>query len=209
MSITLASKHVPDPIAAQLDSNGYDLLQVGAIHSPGARTRAWAVAGWSPTLNNDGSPRCMTFRNLVTLELRYESARHLDKFSKVAQRLADALVKSLTPTGALIRRTPTVLQVVYRVESLDFPGLLPPLKHGIVTRDERSVLALQLTNGDLPVNDGAEWVGGRSPLAVARAELPEWNAEETSRTVHELVNRLVATGGLHVCSGYQSEVRRA
>jgi hypothetical protein len=189
-----------DIVATTLNANGFEPLQIGAVHSTGGSTRTWAAAAWTPTLNHDATPRCVTRRNLLSLEFRYMSARHLDRFSKVARRLSDTLVKLLATgeTRPLVRLTPTSTQIVYRVETLNFLGFQPPFKNGLQTRDELAVLSLQLTSSDLPV-DGAAWWEGRSPLTVQRDALPEWNSEETSRSIHELVNRLVASGDLRIC----------
>ncbi len=184
---------------------GYEPLQTGATHSAGVSTRAWAAAGWTPTVNPDGTPRPMKFRNLLTVELRYQSARHLDRFSKQARRLSAALVELLASNEPrpLVRLMPTCTQVVYRVETLNFVPLLPAFPHGIQTRDERAVLALQLTSGAVPVDDSATWLEDRSPLSVARLDLPEWSAEQTSRAVHGLIEAWVAKGDLRVCGPYR------
>lgn len=191
-------------IPEQLIANGYEPLQLSATHQPGRSDRTWACCAWRPLLNADGSLRYGERRSLVSLEFRYASARGMDSFSRVARRLSNALVELLAGSEAhpLVRRLPTSLQVIYRLDSVDIAGLQPGFKHGLATRDERSVLSLQAVTDIVPVGDDAEWRDGRSPLNTPRAALPLWDAPAVSAAVHGLVDRWAAQGDLRVCQPY-------
>lgn len=193
--------------AQQLDANGYEPIQLSVTHHAGGRSqRTWGCESFSPLLNKDGTVRYGERRSLATVEFRYMSARHLDSFSRVGRRLSNALVELLSSgeQGPLVRRLPTLVQVIYRAEPVEILDLQPAFKHGVATRDEGSVLALHVVTDTIPVVDVAEWRDGRSPLNVPRASLPLWNSPEVSAAVHGLVERWVAQGDLRICHPYRA-----
>jgi hypothetical protein len=205
-----------DPIAEQLHDNGYEPVQTSSTHnSDGVRTRTWAAVGFHPLLNPDGSRRDYARAlNLVGVVLEPMCTRGGDPFSRHARKFADALVEALASSGALVRRTAASLLVIYRTDGVEAALVDPTVQrrpllypHGVAAKDSSAPLRLAASFRDVPVADGADWVGGRSPLTVARDALPTWSRDVVSRAVAELADAWVAQGRLRVCGGYQEPAR--
>ena len=216
--------------ASKLAANGYEPVPSTVHHGHGSTGHTWAVLGFHPLLKlKDGKRVRIDYApelNVASITLEYASWRGWpESFSPVAARLADALADALTPTvepkrgllrrreepkpRPLIRRTPTSLQLVYRIDgvaaelrdlTLHHRPLLYP--HGLAASDASAVLTLSAGLPSVPVDDGAAWADARSPLTVARNTLPTWNGEAASAAVAGLVDQWVAAGDLRICDRY-------
>jgi hypothetical protein len=212
--------HDPDPIATRLEANGYQpfLISSEVSSDSGSIRREFAVQGFRPILDTDGAMRdWVQAANLSTVTLTYSDAT-MDKFSKIAGRFADAIIEILAPTGALVRRTPTELQITFRddsrlwarLDATEHPyGQL--FEHGLRARDAKSryepSLQLVASNPDLPISaDDPSW-GNRSPLNTPRAELPEWDGPAVSAALERLVDDWARRGDLKVCERYLEPAR--
>jgi len=205
-----------DPIATRLIEHGYDPVATSSeFSSDGSIRREWAAQAFGPIRIPNGSDDYTPPQFLAVVSLQPESP-HEEKFSKVAGKLADALVKLLaTPGGPLVRRTPKSLQFVYRLE-----GIVPPrlddastlyvqqlFQYGLAARDSRETLVLIAGTPEIPVGDDATWLGDRSPLTVARTALAELDEIAASIAIAELVDRFVAAGDIRICGRYLEPAR--
>jgi hypothetical protein len=121
------------------------------------------------------------------------------------------LVKSFTAAdGPLVRRTARSVEIIYRLEATIAPRLddlsisysSELYAHGLIASDCNSTLVLRAGTPDIPVSIDSEWLGARSPLTVARATLPEFDADAASIALADLVERFAAAGDLKVCGRY-------
>jgi hypothetical protein len=205
-----------DPVADQLVSQGYEPFETSLEFSSDHSTRReWAVQTMRPLRVPNGMATDFTPpQNCVVLTFEYASEHWPERYSKIAGRFADALVKLLTASaGPLVRRTQRSLQFVYRLEdvvvqrledpSLSYASELYPA--GLIARDLNATLVLCVGCPQLPVGNEAEWLAGRSPLNTPRAALPEFDATAASIALVGLVERFAAD--LTPCGRYLEPAR--
>jgi hypothetical protein len=213
-------------IDQQLVDNGYAILRTShAVNSDGSSYDTFSVAGYQQQRARPGfyyEPP-----DLATVLFEYMDHRGGDKLTPVAKKFADALVATLariepkrlfrkqrpvdesTPRP-LIRVTDSAVWVIYRKEEGWFDTLRlggrDLFAHGVRARDQGRydpTLALQADTRDVPIDDGAEWLDGRSPLTVPRSALPVWQGEQTSLALFNVVEQWIAAGDLRECEGYK------
>jgi hypothetical protein len=217
----------------QLVNNGYAILRTShAVYSDGTSSDTFSVRGYQHRVRPDGSFNYDP-PDVVTVAFEYMDPRGDDRLTPVAKKFADALVATLagiepkrmfrkqrpvdesTPRP-LVRVTDTSVWIVYRKDKgfFDTLRLGPPtfahardlFAHGLRARDQGrydSALALQADTRDIPIDDGAEWIDGRSPLTVPHSALPEWQGEQTSLALHNVVEQWVAAGDVRECDAYK------
>jgi hypothetical protein len=207
---------INDRNLTQLSGMGYQAAIAAESFDEGGRiTRDYDVQSMRPLRTPNGMADEFTPpQNLVVLTFEYTSEHWPEKFSKVAGKFADALVKLLTTSsGPLVRRTERSLQFVYRLEDVVCPRLDDPsvnhsrelYPHGLAARDANAVLVLCVGCPRIPVGTETEWLAGRSPLNTPRASLPEFDAEATSIALVGLVERFAAD--LEPCGLYKEPAR--
>ena len=213
-------------IDQQLVDNGYAIMRTSHdVNSDGTSSDTFSVWGYQPQRARPGfyyEPP-----DLATVSFEYMDQRGDDKLTSVAKKFADALVATLagiepkrmfrkqrpvdesTPRP-LVRVTDSAVWVIYRKEEGWFDTLrlhgLDLFRDGLRARDQGRydpILGLQADTRDIPVDDGAEWIDGRSPLTVPRSALPAWQSETTSLALHNLVAQWVAAGDLRECEAYK------
>jgi hypothetical protein len=207
-----------DPTADRLVSLGYQPTETyREFASDGSTRRAWAVETMRPMrLPNGDAPDFTPPQNCAVLTYTYTSDHWPERFSKVASKFADALIKLMASSnGPLVRRTQRSLQLVYRLEEIVCPRLddvtlsysseLYP--HGLMARDQNAVLVLCAGCPEVPVDGTSEWLAGRSPLTVARTSLPELDPHAASTALAALVDKFVAAGDMEVNGRYREPAR--
>jgi hypothetical protein len=207
-----------DQTADRLVSLGYQPTETYREFSgDGSTRRDWAVQTMRPMrLPNGEAPDFTPPQNCAVLTFGYTSELWPERFSKVASKFADALVSLLaTPDGPLVRRTARNVGILYRLEGVVAPRLddlsvnhsseLYP--HGLMARDLNAVLVLCAGSPEVPVADTSEWLGGRSPLTVARTSLPEIDPHAASVALAALVDKFVAAGDMEVNGRYVEPAR--
>lgn len=204
----------------QLDAMGYQTtLAEESFDDCGRIVRDYDVCSLRPLrVPNGSAPDFTAAANLAVVTFTYASENWPDKFSKVAGRFTEALVKLLaTANGPLVRRTVRSVEFIYRLENVTSPRLddvsvsysSELYSHGLMARDARATLVLCAGSPDIHVGDNAEWLAGRSPLTVARTVLPEFDASAVSIDVAALVDRFAAAGDLRICTPYLEPARPA
>ena len=212
-------------IDQQLVGNGYAIMRTSHdINSDGTSSDTWSVRGYQPVVRPD-NPLNLHSPDLATVAFEYTDQRGGDKLTPVAKKFADALVLTLagiepkrmfrkqrpvdesTPRP-LVRVTDSEVWVIYRKEQGWFDTLRLDgrdlFAHGLRARDQGRydpLLGLQADRRNIPIDDGAEWIDGRSPLNVPRSALPTWQGEQTSLALYKLVEQWVAASDLRECEG--------
>jgi hypothetical protein len=200
----------------QLNAMGYQSIIASESFDDGGHiTREYDLQAMRPLRTPNGMADEFTPpQNLVVLTFEYTSEHWPERFSRVAGKFADALVKLLTTSaGPLVRRTQRSLQFVYRLEDVVVPRLDDPsvsyaselYPGGLMAKDANAVLVLCVGCPRIPVDNETEWLHSRSPLTVARASLLEFDAEATSIALVGLVERFAAD--LEPCGRYLEPAR--
>jgi len=201
-----------DAVASQLHAMGYQPTCVEtSFDAAGRITRNYEVQSMRPMRIPNGSSGWTPPLNLAVLSFAYPSEHWPERFSRIAGKFADALMKAFTlPGGPLIRRTARSVEIIWRLESSIAPRLYDMsasfscelYPHGVMTRDRDATLVLCSGCPEIPAGGDAIWDNDRSPLNTPRNDLPEWNGDAVSAALVALVDRWTATGDLKVCDRY-------